>query len=78
MRACASCFWCPRQSHDRDADTGECWNRPPVIFSVPAGHDDAGRALVSFVSQRPTVGLQEFCAFFRHYKEKPTEEGKAA
>lgn len=70
MRACGACFYCPPALQDREADTGECWNRPPIVVPVQQPVDEEGRIAVELLSVRPTVSLSQFCAFFAHRTTK--------
>lgn len=71
MRACGACMYCPKHTQDREADTGECWNRPPMIIPIPQPVDAEGRIQVELLSLRPTVSLSQYCAFFVHFRPKP-------
>lgn len=61
MRACGACFFYMRTEFKK----GECFNRPPHVFMVQVDNE------ITFVSQRPVVLEDDFCAFFNHKNEKP-------
>lgn len=68
MRSCAVCFFFRREP---GTDGGDCMVDPPVPVLIgsdptPLGFD------AQFMSVRPVVGDQDYCAKFSHRAEKVT------
>lgn len=71
MRACGSCFF--YRGIKGAPNVGECFNRPPQTFKV-----DSPEGGYSFVTIRPEVGKDDFCAFFAYRADFVERDRKAA